>query len=246
LRIFLVLLAALLAGTVAGAADDVGTDAVRMVTTSVAPVECLLPASHAAIRGVSGTAFFVNAQGYFVTARHVLAGMVALGSSCTAVVLIPHDGWNDETSPGTREVSPFDATTCVTDDRLDLAACRDSDDVILGAFARGFFHPVTFRTSALPDGTAVAFTGFPQGYAWPLTAEGWLSTSTPVDSLPALTIDGQSWHGMSGAPVYLGSGEVAGVMLAAETDDQAGLSVARPASVVVEFLRAHAIEVRVK
>jgi hypothetical protein len=243
LRIALVvcaLVAALLAASRSGRADDFNQVAILATKRSVAPIECVRSAQQVAEAGesVSGTAFFVNRTGAFVTADHVIQKMKALGTRCSPALLLPNGGWKDENAGSdARNVYPFDPTACDEDYADDVAACRPSSNPFAAASVKDDIAPVTFQTTAIADGTEIAFTGFPDGYAWPVTGRGSIASSTPVNTVPSLTIDGLSWHGMSGCPVYTRNGAVAGMLVGAENGEDAGLSLARPARVIISLLR---------
>lgn len=232
---------ALVAGMAeSGRADDFGLSAISKIKRAVAPVECVVPALHAADLGpgVSGTAFFVSREGIFVTANHVIEKMKSLGARCNASVLLPAGGWKNENAPASaREVFPFVPGACEQDYDDDVAACRVTLNPFSNASVKDDIGPVSFETSAQPDGTEVAYLGFPQGYAWPITGRGWIASSTPVNAVPTLTIDGWSWHGVSGCPVFLSNGAVIGMLVGSESGEDEGLAVARPASLITELLR---------
>jgi S1-C subfamily serine protease len=234
------LVATLVAPSGAGQADDFSAAAIVTVKRSVAPIECVRTAQEAATAGesVSGTAFFINRSGAFVTADHVIQKMNSLGARCAAALLLPAGGWNDAKAvSGARSVYPFDAAACDEDYEDDVAACTLTLNPFATGSAKDDIAPVTFASTAPTDGAQVAFTGFPQGYAWPVTGLGSVASSTPVNDLPALTIDGLSWHGMSGCPVYARSGAVVGMLIGSEDGDDEGLSLARPAHIIVAMLR---------
>ena len=104
----------------------------------------------------------------------------------------------------------------------------------------GFIRPVSFEVAAQPDGTALAFTGFPLDNTTPISAKGFVAAyhyhgTTPDEVL----IDKNAWPGASGSPLYLANGRVVGMMTKTGTGAASGLSHARAAARIVAFLRAH-------
>lgn len=234
------LVVALVCVTGMALADDFSPSAIQTVKHSVAPIECVRPPQQVpdTSEGASGTAFFVSKTGAFVTADHVIQRMQSLGARCKPALLLPDGGWkNENAGAGERAIYPFDPATCDEDRADDVAVCLPAINPFATPSVKDEIAPVAFQISGLPDGTQVAFTGFPQGYAWPVTGTGSIASTTPVNEVPALTIDALSWHGMSGCPIYTHTGEVVGMLVGAEGGDDEGLSIARPARVITALLR---------
>jgi len=56
-------------------------------------------------------------------------------------------------------------------------------------------------------------------------------------------VNGASWGGLSGGPLYLVDGSVIGVMLKTGLRDAIGMAFARQTSSVLDFLRKNNIEI---
>lgn len=234
-------------GTSLGRADGPSIDTIKKMKSSVAPIECLAVSVHVprVVNGNAGTAFFVNTDGNFVTANHVIDEVKSLNTKCSPAILAPPaTRKNDTGRAAARPIYWFEPSSCSQDPADDVAVCRTIDNPFSAEPSLGVAM-VTFETSQQQEGLEVAFTGFPNGYAWPVTVRASIATTTPLNSLPTITLDRLIWHGMSGAPLYSPSGNVIGVMIGGETGDNADLSVARPASVVVEYLRRLGVNYRI-
>jgi len=109
-------------------------------------------------------------------------------------------------------------------------------------------HPLRLHLVPItpPDGTLIAFTGFPLEVAIPVTSRGSLaSIGAFTGNQPEIMVSGVSWGGMSGGPLYLVDGGVIGVMLKTgrENSVAVGMAFARPTSSVLDFLRKNNIVV---
>jgi S1-C subfamily serine protease len=228
----------------AASSDAPSITTIADVKKSVLPIECIhsSPRLHQVVNGNAGTAFWVNRDGDFVTADHVVESVKALAGTCEpAVLLAQNTQQHQNTSASGRPIYWFDPSGCEQDPSDDLAVCRTIENPFADPTAKGDISPVRFATRPHPDGTDIAFTGFPSGYAWPVTARASIAASSEVNTLATITIDRPTWHGMSGAPVFIAGGGVIGLILGSETADNTGLCIARPGSVIMEFLREHHI-----
>ena len=100
--------------------------------------------------------------------------------------------------------------------------------------------PVQFEWNIPPDGTQVAFTGFPVRTRDPLTFRAHVAgfrMPWPDEPIPELVLDRPTLPGFSGSPVYLANGKVVGIVLKDGKDDAAGVTIVRPVSVFREILR---------
>jgi len=236
----------LLLCTALARADGVGAAAIRAIKMSVFSAGCLPGPNQIAfgLEGNSGTGFFVSNRGDFITAKHVIQEIQNYGPRCNPVIFLPEGRWEDQTSLLNEKYFRFNAGACVQDQLYDIAVCRTADNPFADATTKGNLLTVTLDPAVQPDGTDVAFTGFPLGYNQPVTAKASLGTNQKVDGLPEITIAGLSWHGTSGAPVYTANHKVIGMIVAGEKGEAAGLTLAVPASGIVEFLRANGIRDR--
>lgn len=221
-------------------ADDISPASIRVAKMSVVHIECLPPSAQ--LPGIvvhinTGSGFLVDNQGDFVTAYHVIQKMESPDSECNPSVIFRQGSRENQNEPILPvRIYSFVPSACSPDVSDDIVACRTTEDPFSNASLKNEIAPVTFETAQQSDGTEVAFTGFPSNYGQPVTAKGFIATSTPVNSRPTVTIDRMSWPGMSGAPVYTSNSKIIGIIVGGETGDDAGMSVARPASTVVNFL----------
>ena len=98
---------------------------------------------------------------------------------------------------------------------------------------------VKFEWNIPPDGTQVAFAGFPLEARDPMTFRAHLAAyRAPLPNLltPGLIIDHPSLPGYSGSPVYMADGKVVGILVADGGPDAPGTAIARPVSALREKL----------
>lgn len=211
---------------------------------SVAPVVCLSgDGPQATVQDVEGTAFFISRSGEFLTAAHVIDGVQNHAHSCpVTAIYLPPDRWEPELPEEVFTWYPFAAGDCVFHRDLDVAKCKSVVDLSLRSGKQSFeIRPVRFEWSSQPDGTLIAFTGFPLGSRDPSTSRGGVAQyrrRVPQNTLD-LVIDQSAWPGASGAPVYLSDGRVIGMLLARGTGEGLGTSVVRPSHVFQGILAAH-------
>jgi len=218
---------------------------------SVAPVVCLGgDGPQATIQDVEGTAFFISEAGEFLTAAHVIDGVQGHAHACTVTAIyLPADRWEPERPEEVFTWYPFVAGDCALHRDLDVAKCKLLVDLSVRRGKQSFeIRPVRFEWTSQPDGTLIAFTGFPLGSRDPLTSRGGVAQYRRRQSgnnlLPGelpqntidLIIDQSAWPGASGAPVYLSDGRVIGMLLARGSGEGTGTSVVRPAHVLQRIL----------
>jgi S1-C subfamily serine protease len=231
---FVVSVAAL--SCVANAGEDVSPATVGALKRSVVPVLCLGPDKKPI--ELLGTGFFVNRRGYFVTAGHVVFGGAqysAQHGNCLPAIYVPFGGWNPSEALSVKE---YGFGKCDVDAVNDVALCRANPNPFDDRRVNSTIQPVSFDVAPQDDGTAVAFTGFPLRNKRPVTAKGFVSTSSFHGAVPdEVSIDRGAWPGASGSPLYLSNGRVIGIMTKSGNGITAGLSFARSAAAIVHFLR---------
>ena len=220
-------------------AADAFVETIAIMKRTVAPVACM-ELGEAGVRRPSrivGSAFFLTGDGEFMTAAHVITDVSrssqrAGAEGCAApVVYLPLGEWPSGSDAFTARWYVFDSERCVQDTTLDLAWCRTRQSP--SADLQRTIGTVLFETAPQPDGTAVAFTGFPLNVIQPMTARGHIAMYT---SRQELVVDQSAWPGVSGCPVYLVNGRVIGVLIQRGTGDGMGRSIVRSGASVEAFL----------
>jgi hypothetical protein len=223
-------------------ATDSFIPTIEAMKHSVAPVICLDgDGPKATIQDLEGTAFFISRSGDFLTAAHVIDGVQDHAHLCSVTAIyLPPDHWDPESSQELFAWYPFAAADCVMERALDVAKCKPLIDLSLRRGKHAFeIRPVNFEWSSQPDGTLIAFTGFPLESRDPLTSRGGIAAYRRriPDNLD-LIIDQAAWPGASGSPVYLSDGRVVGILLARGAGEGAGTAIVRPAQFLKRFLDA--------
>lgn len=185
------------------------------------------------IKEIKGTGFFVNFEGHFVTAGHVIKASFKWNKrgeadlDCFPVIYVPNPSW-----PSIRW---FKFEPCIVDETVDIAVCKTTLNPFSESSLRlGRLHLVP---DVPPDGTPVAFTGFPQFIAIPVTSRGNVASTGQFANTPEIVIDKTTWHGVSGGPLYLANGAVIGMMTKMGESVWAGMAFAKPTSLILKFLR---------
>jgi S1-C subfamily serine protease len=224
---------------------DVSPTTVRFVEASITVPGCMpnMQYIQQGLLGPSGTAFFVDKYGDFVTAKHVIETINGYGASrCQPAIFVPVGGWENDNPPTIESYFTFNSTACLYDREYDIAVCRPTHNPWSNKSVSGNIAPVTFETSQQPVGTDVAFSGFPWGHGKPVTAKASIGAyqaraiRVAVPDITTIIVAGQSWHGSSGSPLYIDNGKVVGVMVVSELGDASGLSEAAPASAVSDLV----------
>ncbi len=222
--------------------SEVFISTIERIKLSVVPVVCVAPGIPKwNLLSIEGTAFFVSEDGTFLTPNHVIQGIMSSDRKqpCQVpAIYVPEGGWKgiNATNFDVKFIV-FAAAKCATDDTADLALCTPMAD--LKGLTGHEAVPVTFETSAQPDGTPVAFTGFPLSRTMPMTSRGSIASHEeirPVGGAFEMTIDKGAWPGASGSPVYLKSGRVIGIITQRGIGDGSGISIARTCYFIESFV----------
>lgn len=224
--------------------EDVSVHTINKIKKSIVPVICGYTDEQKIFRLVQvvGTGFFVDTDGRFITPGHVLDGWKQISKTkheCAPAIYVPSHGWRKFEKD--IEVQWFTIAACTRDQKLDLAVCKPDDSPFTNAHvARENIATVAFDTNEWPDGTPVAFTGFPLQITSPITSKGFVGGKLKVIGSEIgfdYAIDKAAWPGASGSPLYLPNGNVIGILFMTGINQGTGLSYARSASIITEFLK---------
>jgi S1-C subfamily serine protease len=224
-----------------GQDKPVSVETIERIKSAAIPIVCGIPTKEDMFQvfHVFGSGFFVNDEGYFVTAGHVVKGYdaaMAPGGKCFPAVYLLVGGW--KTIKAQTHWFRFDS--CIIDDDVDIAVCKTTVSPFLAANVKAQLRFVTFGSALnLRDGTPLAFTGFPLQVLRPMTSKGNLATILEADR--RIVIDKDAWKGASGSPVYLSDGRVAGILIQKGIGEGEGLAFARAAEVITQFLTKNKI-----
>ena len=228
------------------ASKEVSIKTIQGTKRSVVPIVCgyLNEQKQFQVVEVAGSGFFVDILGRFVTAGHVLDNWDKISTekhACFPAIYIPDHGWGryEQNIP----FHSFAFVSCVRDSTVDLAVCQPGENPFKSPkVPNGIIAPVSFDTQEWPDGTPIAFTGFPLEYVFPVTSKGFIAghmASSGSDLAFDYIIDKAAWPGASGSLVYLSNGKVIGIIRLRGQNEGVGLAYARSASVIVDFLAKH-------
>jgi len=214
------------------------------VKTSVVPILCGKFDEHQqfVVQLIDGTGFFVDDEGDFLTAAHVIADLKIVNASrpvpCVMAIYVPLVGWQ-------RDAVTFDSrwytfTDCISDTTLDLAVCKPVIKI------NSQVHPLVVEDLRPPDGSPVAFTGFPLGSTEPVSSRCDIAAmrgAVDTEGSREIVLDKGTWPGASGSPIYTENGVVIGIMLARGIADNTGTAYGRPSHFIVKFLRDNKINI---
>ena len=227
-------------GTSQTLAVDPFIGSIEVMKHSVATVACMVVNDvESKILTRRGSAFFISVSGDFVTAGHVIKDMSKRDPPCpVSAIVLPVAQWQPDALNEPLVWFLFKPANCAIDTNSDIALCPLGD----GPLSTGgpMIVPVTFHWSVPPDGTQVAFTGFPWGVRDPMTVRAAVVAHRPVwrneRPVDELLLDRAAWPGFSGSPVYLSDGQVIGVVVASQTDEGIAMTALRPVVSVKELL----------
>jgi hypothetical protein len=189
----------------------------------------------------AGSAILISEAGDFLTAAHVFQEMQKDAHLCpTFAIIFPEGDWRPEAPTEPMRWFPFKTSNCRVDSALDIAVCWLSEDLTarLRELHLGV-EPAQFEWDIPPDGSSVAFTGFPLQLRDPMTFRANVAAYRipwSGDSIPELVLDHTALPGFSGSPVYLADGKVVAITVKVGTAEATGVTIARPASAFREML----------
>jgi hypothetical protein len=225
----------------ATAASDPFLAAIETIKRSVGSMDCLaVSGTEAKVLKRIGSAFFISQGADFLTAAHVVMEMQKDDDPCpTPAITIAVGNWRPDVPAEDMLWFPFKIADCRVDTTVDVAQCRPSGD--LPARIRNLHKPapVQLEWSLQPDGTELAFSGFPLEARDPMTFRAHVAayrTPWPREATPQLVLDHASLPGFSGSPVFLANGKVVAILVRDGKPDSPGTSIARPSSAFREFL----------
>lgn len=191
------------------------------------------------LRVTVGTGFFINRQGDFITAAHVISDLETLSAqqNCFGAIYVPKSEWKGRyQSQQAGQVRSFVTGECFSRALTDIGVCHVKNNPFLDPDVNKFIRPVALASfTKFSDGSAVAFTGFPLQSVFPITSKGYLASYDAVQR--KLIIDKAAWPGASGSPVYGPDGRVLAVIIERGDNVGAGLAYARPTDFLLDWLR---------
>jgi hypothetical protein len=196
------------------------------------------------VGAVNGTAFFIDTHGVFLTAGHVIKGLLEGGKdkNCEMpAVFVPINRWTVERL--NLYAMRFIPSDCKLDEIADLARCKTVEDPTDVGNIASKPTALTIEGDIQPDGTQVAFTGFPLNALIPYTARANVAGYQVVEirlhqdlQVFGFVLDKSAWPGASGGPVYRLDGRVIGMVLQRGSGDASGLAFARHGARINDFL----------
>jgi hypothetical protein len=182
---------------------------------------------------IHGTAFFISAEGRFLTAAHVVNGLHNGDPGCGSPVVYYPAARVDADKLKSYTVN-FALNECRMDAQIDLAVCQTIENIALDTNFATKPRGLAIDGRIEPNGTPVAFTGFTLDSLVPSTAQARLvgyhsAAGEPVSNL---LLDKAPWPGSSGAPVYNTDGRVIGLVVQRMSD----FAIARSGRAINEFL----------
>jgi hypothetical protein len=228
--------------------EGVPVKAIEDAKLVIVPVVCgyLDESNEFKISFVAGTGFFVDVNGRFLTDAHVLDHWdeaMKTKHTCFPAIYIPDRGWDWKEFHIRFSFQVFEFLPCEKDETVDLAICQPKQNPFTSKrILRSNIAVASFDTQMWPEGTAVAFSGFPMESKNPITSKGFIGGFMGITEEIAgfdYVIDKAAWPGASRSPIYLANGKVIAIIRSQGTNQNSGVSWARSASTIVDFLSKH-------
>jgi S1-C subfamily serine protease len=225
---------------------SVSVKTINSTQRAIVPIACAeVTGDRWVVKRIIGTGFFVNRDGYFLTAAHVVTDWERISTNfgpCVPAIYIPEMPWGERDRTPEIRVRWFAFIECKTNVDLDVAACKPIQNPFINQIVGKNINSLKLGSiDNHPDGSPVAFTGFPLDFHVPVTSKGYIAAYTAGDK--KLVIDKSAWPGASGSPIYDGEGKVIGVVQQTGSAERAGLTYAIPIDAILEFLTKEKIAV---
>jgi hypothetical protein len=233
----------LLAGVAFGQDKPVSIQTIERARQAAVPIVCGVAAADGSFQlsGTVGSAFFINSDGYFMTAAHVLDELenrAKKAPGCIPAIYLPDGGW--AAPQPLHKLQWFAFANCLKNAPKDIAVCWPKENPFVHPLVKKEARFMTLATTSIhADGTAVAFTGFPLNLVRPVTSKGYVASYLPVEQY--VMVDKTAWPGASGSPLYLADGTVIGILVRTGKDQGGGLTYARTVELITEFLSKNKI-----
>jgi hypothetical protein len=226
-------------------AGDAGTftKAIEQAKQFVVPVVCYgfnRDTQIPYLISVEGTGFFVSGDSRVITAGHVGAAILKrnrIPTCAIAGIYVPIEGWDSSSAEVRIRYVPI--TDCLVGNSLDIAVCYLAENLAEDTSIKKQPTAADLDSSIFPDGTPMAFTGFPLSFVQPITSQGIIGAyrgSAAALGPTELVVDKNAWPGASGSPIFEINGRVIGMIIQRGSDEAAGLAFAIPSAVVKKFL----------
>jgi Trypsin-like peptidase domain len=211
---------------------------IDQIKRSTVPIVCVSinPDKTWEVRSIEGSAFFITTDERFLTANHVLDAIddPKRAEPCPLPALyLPTRGWKLGAANLEVEFFRFFLNRCIRTKEFDLAVCTLATPLKQ-------IVPVVLEIAIQPEGTPVAFTGFPLSTPVPITSVGQIAGYTDViegRGPQRIVIDKGTGPRASGSPIYnLENGKVVGIMLQRGTGASAGLAFGITSQFIQDFL----------
>jgi S1-C subfamily serine protease len=221
-------------------------ETIGMVKKSIVPIVCGYDdhlTGKWVIADIEGSGFFIDRNGRFVTASHVLDGLDSFQAQhpehlCSPAIYIPDGGWGEFKKMVDFQYFVF--TACQRNTISDIAICTPLENPFTSnRIPKGIIQELEFTTTEIPDGTAVAFSGFPLERTTPVTSIGSVGGKSILDDKDdwfLYTFDKSAWPGASGSPLYTVDGRVIGIIVRTGEAKASGISYARCSSAIVYLI----------